>query len=156
MRDIIFLPDTCHPAIEFRVIILFLIILFMEYYFSKRVTIPFNQAIDKIAEELKKQGFGIVTTIDIKEVLKKKINVDFRNYTILGACNPRYAYEGLLEEDKLGIFLPCNVVVQEHNSGEVEISVVNPEEMMQNIDDLNLKTFATDVKASLLQALEHV
>ncbi len=128
----------------------------MEYYFSKRVSIPFSKAIDKMTDELNKQGFGIVTTINIKDVLKKKINVDFRNYTILGACNPRYAHEGLLEEDKLGIFLPCNLVVQELDNGEVEISVVNPEEMMRTFDDLNLKTFATDVKASLLQALERV
>ena len=76
-----------------------------------------------MTDELKKQGFGIVTTIDIKEVLKKKINVDFRNYTLLGACNPRYAYEGLLEEDKLGIFLPCNVVVQENVNGEVSLAI---------------------------------
>ena len=128
----------------------------MEYHFSKRVSYPFSQAIDKITQELKKQGFGIVTAIDMKEVLKKKINVDFRNYTILGVCNPRYAYERLLEEDKLGIFLPCNVVVQEHDSGEVEISVVNPEEMMRKLEDLNLKTFAAEVKMSLLKALEHV
>jgi uncharacterized protein (DUF302 family) len=128
----------------------------MEYHFSKRVSFPFSQAIDKITQELKRQGFGIVTVIDMKEVLKKKINVDFRNYTILGVCNPRYAYEGLLEEDKLGIFLPCNVVVQEHDSGEVEISVVNPEEMMRKVDDLKLKTFATEVKMSLLKVLEHV
>ena len=125
----------------------------MEYHFSKKVPFPFDQAVDKVIGELKKEGFGIVTSINMKETLKKKIGVDFRNYIILGACNPRYAYEALLEEDKLGIFLPCNIVVQEHDNGEVEVSVVNPEEMMQGIDDLNLKTFATEVRESLLQVL---
>jgi len=131
-------------------------ILLMEYQFSKKVPFEFDKAIDKITEELKKEGFGIITKIDMKDTLKKKINADFRNYTILGACNPRYAYEALLEEDKLGVFLPCNVVVQEHDSGEVEISMVNPEELMHHTDDLNLRTFATEVKFALLQALERV
>ena len=109
-----------------------------------------------MTEELRKQGFGIITKIDMRETLKKKIGADFRNYTILGACNPRVAYEALLEEDKLGVFLPCNVVVQEHDNGEVEISAVNPEELIHDSDDLNLRSFATEVKTSLLQALEHV
>ena len=82
--------------------------------------------------------------------------MDFRNYTILGVCNPQYAYEGLLEEDKLGLFLPCNVVVQEHDNDEVEISLINPEEIVHSIDDLNLKPFASEVKASLLEAFRNI
>ncbi len=109
-----------------------------------------------MTQELKLEGFGIVTSLDVKEIFRKKINVEFRKYIILGACNPQFAYEGLLEEDKLGLFLPCNVVVQEHENGEVEISVVNPEEMMQKTDDLNLKTLAIELKTSLVHALEHV
>jgi uncharacterized protein (DUF302 family) len=128
----------------------------MEYQFSKRTALAFDKAVEKTIAALKKEGFGIVTTINIKEVLKAKLNVDFRNYLILGACNPRYAYEALLEEDKLGVFLPCNVVVQEHENGETEVSVVNPEEMMHSVDDLNLRTFATEVKEALLQALENI
>lgn len=128
----------------------------MEYHFSKKVPLLFGKAIDRVTEELKKEGFGVITSIDVKETLKKKLDVDFRNYVILGACNPRYAYEALLEEDKLGVFLPCNVVVQEHDTGEVEISVVNPEEMVHSIGDLNLKTFATEVKESLLQVLNKI
>ena len=93
---------------------------YMDYHFSKRISLPFNTVVHKVILELKKEGFGVVTTIDMKDTFKKKLNVDFRNYTILGACNPRYAYESLLEEDKLGVFLPCNVVVQEHENGEVE------------------------------------
>ena len=92
----------------------------------------------------------------MKETLKKKINVHFRNYTILGACNPRYAYEALLEEDKLGVFLPCNVVVQEHENGDVEVSAVNPEEMLHSVDNLNLRTFATEVKETLENVLKNV
>ena len=81
------------------------------------------------------------------------MNIEFRNYVILGACNPRYAYEALLEEDKLGVFLPCNVVIQEHDNGETEISIVNPEELMNKVDDLNLRTFATEMKEALQQVL---
>jgi len=88
--------------------------------------------------------------------LKKKINVDFRDYVILGACNPRYAYGALLEEDKVGVFLPCNVVVQEHENGEVEVSIVNPEEMMHDIDDLRLKTFATEIKEAMENVLDRL
>lgn len=128
----------------------------MEYHSSKMVLFSFDKAIERTVEELKKQGFGIITSIDLKKTFKTKLNVDFRNYTILGACNPQYAYEGLLEEDKLGIFVPCNVVVQEHDNGEVEISVINPEEIVHHIDDLNLKTFASEVKESLLEALRNI
>jgi uncharacterized protein (DUF302 family) len=128
----------------------------MEYHFTKTTYLSFDKAIEKTTEELKKQGFGIITSIDLKKTFKTKLNVDFRNYTILGACNPQYAYEGLLEEDKLGIFLPCNVVVQEHDNGEVEISMINPEEMVHGIDDLNLRTFASDVKESLLEVLRNI
>ena len=128
----------------------------MQYHFSKKLNIPFTKAVEKVTDELKKVGFGIITTIDMKETLKKKIKVDFRNYIILGACNPRFAYEALQEEDKMGIFLPCNVVVQEHNNGEVEVSVVNPEEMMHSVDDLKLRTFAREIKESLIYVLNNI
>ena len=125
----------------------------MEYHFSKTVNIPFNEAVEKVTEELKKEGFGIITEIDLQKTFKKKLNIEFRNYIILGACNPRYAYEALSEEDKLGVFLPCNVVIQEHDNGETEISIVNPEELMSKVDDLNLRTFATEMKEALQQVL---
>ncbi|QEC69188.1 DUF302 domain-containing protein [Panacibacter ginsenosidivorans] len=127
----------------------------MEYHFSKTVNISFEEEVEKVIAELQKEGFGIITRIDMKETLKKKINVDFRKYIILGACNPRYAYEALLEEDKLGVFLPCNVVIQEHEVGKVEISIVNPEELMHSVSDLNLRTFATEIKESLQQVLNN-
>ena len=92
----------------------------------------------------------------LRRLSKKKTNVKFRNYVILGACNPRYAYEALLEEDKIGVFLPCNVVVQEHESGEVELSIINPEELMLGIDDLNVKTFATEIRAAMENVLHRM
>lgn len=128
----------------------------MQYHFSKKLNIPFTKAVEKVTDELNKVGFGIITTIDMKETLKKKINVDFRNYIILGACNPRFAYEALLEEDKLGVFLPCNVVVQEHDNGEVEVSVVNPEEMMNSVDDLKVRILAKEIKDSLIYVLDKI
>lgn len=117
---------------------------------------PFGMAIENVTEELKKEGFGIITYIDLKETFKKKINQDFRNYVILGACNPRYAYEALLAEDKVGVFLPCNVVVQEHESGEVEVSIVNPEEMMHAVADLSVRTFATEIKLAMQNVLNRL
>jgi len=117
---------------------------------------PFGMAIENVTEELKKEGFGIITHIDLKETFKKKINQDFRNYVILGACNPRYAYEALLAEDKVGVFLPCNVVVQEHESGEVEVSIVNPEEMMHSVADLSVRTFATEIKLAMQNVLNRL
>jgi uncharacterized protein (DUF302 family) len=128
----------------------------MTYHLSKKLSVSFNEAVEMVTEELRKEGFGIITTINLRETFRKKINVDFRNYIILGACNPRYAYEALLEEDKVGVFLPCNVVVQEHEDGEVEVSIVNPEELMQGVDDLNLKTFATEIKEGMQNVLNRL
>jgi uncharacterized protein (DUF302 family) len=126
------------------------------YHLSKKLSMPFGMAIENVTEELKKEGFGIITHIDLKETFKKKINQDFRNYVILGACNPRYAYEALLAEDKVGVFLPCNVVVQEHESGEVEVSIVNPEEMMHSVADLSVRTFATEIKLAMQNVLNRL
>ncbi len=94
----------------------------MSYYFSKIVQDDFDTAIYNVTVELKKEGFGILTEIDLKETLKKKLDVDFRRYKILGACNPHFAYEALKAEDNIGTMLPCNVIVQEHEDGKVEIS----------------------------------
>lgn len=127
----------------------------MQYYFSKKTNIPFDEVVEKVMEALKKEGFGVVTEINMKEIFKKKLNLEFRNYLILGACNPRFAYEALMEEDKVGVFLPCNVIVEEHDTGEVEIAIVNPEEMMHSVDNLSLRTFATEIKESLLQVLHN-
>lgn len=123
------------------------------YHISMQSPFSFNETIEKITENLREEGFGVITTIDLKETFKKKLNVDFRRYTILGACNPRFAYESLLEEDKVGVFLPCNVVIQEHDDGKVEVSVIDPEEMVRPTGNLNLRGFATQVKQSIKQVL---
>ena len=107
----------------------------MEYYFSKTINGSFNDAIQKVTEALKEEGFGILTEIDIKATLKKKLDVDFYNYTILGACNPPFAYKALLAEDKIGTMLPCNVIVQEKEAGEVEVSAVDPAASMKAIEN---------------------
>jgi len=126
------------------------------YHISKLSTKGFDETVEDLVKALAGEGFGIITRIDMKETLKKKLNVDFRNYLILGACNPRFAYEALMEEDKIGVFLPCNVVVQEHDNGKVEVSALDPEEMMRPAGNLNLSSFATDIKQMLTQALKKI
>ena len=109
----------------------------------------FEDAIKKVVEELKKEGFGILTEIDVKETLKKKLDVDFRKYKILGACNPPFAYQALQAEDKIGTMLPCNVIVQETAEGTVEVSAVDPVASMQAIHNPQLESIAEQVRAKL-------
>ena len=128
----------------------------MSYYFNKTVDMTFDEAINKVTEELKKEGFGVLTEIDVTAALKKKINVDFRKYRILGACNPSYAHKALLAEDKIGTMLPCNVVVQETEGGKVEIAAVNPVASMQAIENESLGEIAVTVQSKLRQVIENV
>ena len=98
----------------------------MSYYFNKTLSgKSFDQAIDVVTAELKNEGFGVLTEIDVKETLKKKLDVDFKKYKILGACNPSFAHKALQSEDKIGVMLPCNVIVEEHDNGEIEVSAVD-------------------------------
>lgn len=126
----------------------------MSYYFSKILFIPFEEGIIKVTEGLKKEGFGILTEIDVKATLKKKLDVDFRNYRILGACNPSFAYQALQAEDKIGTMLPCNVIVQEISPGRVEISAVDPVASMQAIQNQKLGELAGKVRARLKHVIE--
>jgi uncharacterized protein (DUF302 family) len=128
----------------------------MEYYFSKTVSGSFDNAIQKVTESLKAEGFGILTEIDIKATLKKKLDVDFYNYKILGACNPPFAYKALLAEDKIGTMLPCNVIVQEKVAGQVEVSAVDPSASMQAIENDSLRDIATEVRARLKKVIEQL
>jgi uncharacterized protein (DUF302 family) len=128
----------------------------MEYYFSKTVSESFDNAINKVTEALKAEGFGILTEIDIKATLKKKLDVDFYNYKILGACNPPFAYKALLVEDKIGTMLPCNVIVQEKVPGKVEVSAVDPSASMQAIDNKALQDIATEIRTKLQKVIEHL
>ena len=128
----------------------------MAYYFSKKVNMGFDEAIEKVTEELKKEGFGVLTQIDVSATLKNKIDVDFRKYRILGACNPTFAHQALLAEDKIGTMLPCNVVVQETEGGGVEVAAIDPVASMQAIQNDTLGGIATTVQAKLRQVVERV
>lgn len=127
----------------------------MQYGFSKTTDYNFEQAIEKVTEELKKEGFGVLTSIDVKDTLKKKINVDFKKYTILGACNPPLAHQALLAEEELGLLLPCNVIVYEKNDKTV-VSVFDPNVMAYLIDNPEMKIVAEEVKNKLKRVLEAV
>lgn len=116
----------------------------------------FDDAIRKTTEELQKEGFGVLTEIDVKAALKKKINVDFRNYQILGACNPQFAHKALLAEDKIGTMLPCNVIVQEKEDGQIEIAAIDPISSMQAIENANLGDIAREVQLKLKRVIENV
>ena len=128
----------------------------MEYYFSKTIDMSFDNAIQKVTEALKAEGFGILTEIDIKTTLKKKLDVDFYNYKILGACNPPFAYKALQVEDKIGTMLPCNVIVQEKVKGQVEVSAVDPAASMLSIENKDLHNIATEVRAKLQKVIEQL
>lgn len=127
----------------------------MQYGFSKTTDYGFEQAIEKVTEELKKEGFGVLTSIDVKDTLKKKIDVDFKKYTILGACNPSLAYKALQAEEELGLLLPCNVTVYEQGEKTV-VSVFDPMIMAHLIDNPEMKPIAEEVKKKLEKVLEAV
>lgn len=126
----------------------------MSYYFSKTMEVDFDTAIEKVTEELKKEGFGVLTQIDVQETLKKKLDVDFRKYKILGACNPQFAYEALKAEEKIGTMLPCNVIVQQHENGKVEISAVDPVASMMAIKNDSLRNVALQVQEKLSRVID--
>ena len=126
----------------------------MSYYFSKTLSSPFHEAVERVTEELKKEGFGILTDIDVKATLKKRLDVDFKKYRILGACNPPFAYRALQKEDKIGTMLPCNVIVQEHTEGSVEVSAIDPVASMQAIRNPELHEIAEQIQAKLKAVIE--
>ncbi len=126
----------------------------MAYYYSKTVRADFEEAVSGIKNSLKAEGFGILTEIDVKSTLKKKLDVDFRNYKILGACNPPYAYKALQAEDKIGTMLPCNVIVQEKVDGTIEIAAIDPIASMQAVDNPQLQDVAGTIAQKLKQIVE--
>jgi len=128
----------------------------MSYYFSKALKVSFDEAIAKVTEELKKSGFGILTEIDVKETLKKKLNVDFRNYRILGACNPPFAYKALQLEDKIGLMMPCNVIVQELSGARVEVAAIDPVASMTAVDNPKLAEVGQEVRAKLKAVIDNL
>jgi uncharacterized protein (DUF302 family) len=126
----------------------------MSYHFSKTLQMPFDDAIARVMEALQAEGFGVLTEIDVKATLKKKLDVDFREYRILGACNPPLAYQALQLENKIGTMLPCNVLVQETDDGQVEVSAIDPIASMQAIDNPALGEVAQTVQAKLRGIVE--
>ena len=129
----------------------------MSYYFNTIVkNTDFQGAVTRVTEELKKEGFGVLTEIDVKETLKKKIDVDFKNYRILGACNPPLAYQALQAEDKIGVFLPCNVIVEENEAGQVEVSAVDPVASMSSVKNKSLESLANQVREKLQKVIKNL
>lgn len=126
----------------------------MNYHYSKIVEYDFEDAIDKVSEGLKKEGFGVLTEIDVQSTLKNKIDVDFRPYRILGACNPHFAHQALKAEDKIGVFLPCNVIVQQNIQGKIEVSAVSPIASMISVDSPELSGIASEVENKLKSVIE--
>jgi uncharacterized protein (DUF302 family) len=126
----------------------------MKYYFNKTLDISFDEAIERVTEELKKEGFGILTDIDVQGTLKKKLDVSFRKYRILGACNPQFAYKALQNESRIGTMLPCNVIVQETEGGDIEVSAVDPISSMRAVQNPDLEDIANQVQAKLKSVVD--
>jgi len=128
----------------------------MTYYFSKAIDLPFDEAIQRVTDELKKEGFGVLTEIDVKTTLKKKLDADFRDYRILGACNPPLAHQALQSESHIGLMLPCNVVVQEGENGGTIVSAIDPVASMQAVENETLGEVAEQVRGKLQKVIEKV
>lgn len=121
----------------------------MRFYIAKTVRLPFDAAIEKVIAALKEEGFGVLTDIDVRATLKAKLDVDWRPYRILGACNPPLAHRALQAEDKIGTMLPCNVIVQDLGNGEVEVAAIDPSASMDRIGNAALTELARTVRAKL-------
>ncbi len=128
----------------------------MSYYFSKQTDLPFAEAIEKITNELKSEGFGVLTEIDVQATLKKKLKVDFRRYKILGTCNPPFAYEALKNEEMIGLMLPCNVVVQEAKDGKTAVAAIDPMTSMQAVKNAKLSEIARQVQQKLKKVIDNI
>jgi len=128
----------------------------MSYHISRTVALSFEDAVAKVISGLKGEGFGVLTDIDVRATLKEKLGVDFRKYRILGACNPRFAHEALAIEDRVGVLLPCNVVIQEHEPGRVEVSAVDPLSSMQVVGNPRLKGLGEKVREKLRAVIDAV
>jgi len=126
----------------------------MDYYFHTILNSSFDEAITLVTEELKKEGFGILSEIDVRQALKKKLNVDFKKYKILGACNPPYAYQALQIEEKIGTMLPCNVIVFENDQGQVEVAAIDPIASMQAIKNSQLHEVAVQIQTKLKKVID--
>lgn len=128
----------------------------MAYYFSTYSRLSFDETVEKTIAELKAQGFGVLTEIDVTQTLKKKLNADFRPYRILGACNPPYAYKALQSEDKIGTMLPCNVIVQQMEDGRIEVAAIDPAASMSAVDNPELQGIAEQIREKLKTVIDSI
>lgn len=128
----------------------------MSYYLSRMLPVAFDEAVARTLDALKKEGFGVITEIDVKQTLKEKIGIDFPSYRILGACNPALAYEALKLESKVGTMLPCNVVIRDAGNGQTEVAAIDPVASMQAIDNPELKRAAQQIRAKLSRVVEQL
>ena len=128
----------------------------MGYYFSTKLDLPFEEAIPAVVEALKSEGFGVLTEIDVQATLKEKLGVEFRRYQILGACNPPFAHRALELEDKIGLMLPCNVIVQELGDGKVEVAAIDPLASMRAVENAALGELGAEVREKLALVIEAV
>ncbi|MEL6322684.1 MAG: DUF302 domain-containing protein [Pseudomonadota bacterium] len=128
----------------------------MSYYFAKTVDLSFDDALSRVTDALAREGFGVLTTIDVQATMKKKLDVEFRPYVIFGACNPGFAYKALQAEDKIGAMLPCNVVVQRLRSGEIEVAAVDPQASMSAVENESLAGIAGEVRDTLKRFIENL
>lgn len=128
----------------------------MTYYFKEIVNMDFDEALKRIKEELKKEGFEIRMEIDVKDTFKTKLGIDFRRYTILGACNPAIAHKALKTEENIGLLLPCNVTVQEFDTGEVQVAVIDPEASMMAVENSDITLIAGDVRNKLMHIIRSI
>ena len=129
----------------------------MSYYFSKiLIGKSYEEVIQKVTDELKKEGFGVLTEINVKETFKKKLNVDFKKYKILGACRPKSAYEALGVEDKVGLFFPCNIVVEEHENGGVEVSAIDPMALMISVKNEAIACISSEMRKRLRRVIDNL
>lgn len=126
------------------------------YGYSKVVAMGYDEAIEFITEEIKKEGFGVLTTIDVTETFRKKLGVEFKPYTILGACNPHFAYESLQAEEEIGLMLPCNIIVYVNDAKETVISAINPMASMQAVQNPALAGFAVEVQGKIKSIMENI
>jgi uncharacterized protein (DUF302 family) len=128
----------------------------MKYYIDTKIKAGFEDTVQLVRESLKEENFGVLTEIDIHEKLKEKLNVDFRKYKILGACNPPYAYKALQEENKIGTMLPCNVIIQELDNNEIEVAAVDPVASMKAVENTELGEIAAEIKIKLARVIENI
>ena len=128
----------------------------MEYYFNTVLKEDFDDVVEKVTNELKNEGFGVLTEINVNETLKKKLDIDFRRYQILGACNPPYAHKALEAEDKIGTMLPCNVIVQQKDDENIEVAAINPLASMQAVNNEKLNAVADEITRKLQSVINNL